>query len=265
MNRETARYLNAVNARFYASVHESFSATRNSSWPGWEKALPYLEALCGASDQALQVLDLACGNMRFEKFLSAETSLAFEAHCVDNCTALADLEFAGRYTECDIVTSLIDCDTALEGEVMGPETYDLGVCFGFFHHIPGIESRELLLSLLIRSLRPGGLALISLWRFMDNDKLASKASQSHALFSEQLAKQGLQLDQLEEGDYLLAWQGRDDVCRYCHHFSEAEIDGLLTCVEPQARLLARYREDGKDHRSNEYLVLQRKYFSEISS
>lgn len=258
MNRETAHYLNGVNEHFYASVHESFSATRSNSWPGWSKAMPHIQNLSKETLEPLRVLDLACGNMRFEKYLSLEASLSYEACCVDNCLALADLDVSCRYIECDIVSGLLEHDDSFGSRIFAPQVYDLVACFGFFHHVPGFESRQMLLSTILEALKPGGIALVSFWRFMDNEKLSAKAAQSHKFFSERLYEAGLQLDQLEDGDYFLAWQDREDVCRYCHHFSEVEIDRLVKGVKTQACVLDRYREDGKDHRSNEYLVLQRK-------
>lgn len=258
MNRETALYLNALNKSFYACVHESFSATRNNSWPGWSRALPYIHALSSESGEPLQVLDLACGNMRFEKYLNLDASLTYEVCCVDNCELMADLDVSCRYIECDIVASLLNRDGSLERGILAPKTFDLVACFGFFHHIPGFESRQLLLSMILEALKPGGIALMSLWRFMDNEKLSAKAVQAHESFSQCLSGEGLQLDQLEDGDYFLAWQDRKDVCRYCHHFSDGEIDRLIDGVKSQAEILDRYRKDGRDHRSNEYLVLRRK-------
>lgn len=257
MDKETAVYLNTLNTRFYASVHESFSATRSSSWPGWSHSELHIRSLSTGSTSPLQVLDLACGNMRFEKFLNLVPSFAYEAHCVDNCRVLADPGFSCHYTDCDIVASLLERDGALEERILTVETYDLVACFGFFHHLPGNENRQQLLSLILKALKPGGIALVSLWRFMDNQRLRSKALQSHAAFTKILAKEGFRQDQLEEGDFFLAWQSREDVCRYCHHFSEAEIEQLVDGIKGFANVLERYREDGKDHRSNEYLVLQR--------
>ena len=75
---------------------------------------------------------------------------------------------------------------------------------------------------------------------------------------------GILVDKLEEArdklgkdDYLLGWQDTRSSFRYCHSFSEDDVDRLAERAIGQARLLARYRADGKNGRSNEYLVFRR--------
>lgn len=119
---------------------------------------------------------------------------------------------------------------------------DLCVSFGFLHHVPTFEARAAALRFLLSAARPGGIVAVSLWRFMDDAGLAEKAHATHAE-----ALDELDLPLLDEGDYLLGWQGRSGAWRYCHHFDDAEIDALVNevcaCVpnasEIQLRVCAR--------------------------
>jgi len=259
MNKDVALCLNALNERFYQEVHESFSATRENAWPGWERALPYLYDVAQQMSKPLHVLDVACGNMRFEKFLySAGLSCEIEAHCLDSCEALAEPSLATRFTQLDIVQALIESPSSRMEDCFPRRAYDLVACFGFFHHVPSFEARLSLLDCIIDSLRPGGVAIVSFWRFMSNERLAGKAIRWHEMFCKQLAERGFNVAGLEEGDYLLGWQGRADVCRYCHHFESEEVSRYVSSVKDRAELVDRYYADGRDGQSNEYLVLRRR-------
>ena len=76
MDLTTAHELIELNNRFYTEHAASFSATRSAPWEGWNHAAELLTQLRwprahngGASCHSPLVLDLACGNLRFERFL----------------------------------------------------------------------------------------------------------------------------------------------------------------------------------------------------
>lgn len=58
----------ALTGEFYRANAESFSQTRQSPWQGWVRLLEVVEAASG--QEPLRVLDLACGNLRFERYLA---------------------------------------------------------------------------------------------------------------------------------------------------------------------------------------------------
>jgi hypothetical protein len=58
------------------------------------------------------------------------------------------------------------------------------------------------------------------------------------------------------GDYLLGWQGRTDVARYCHSFLEDEIDELVLHASQATQEVARFSADGKSGELNRYSVLR---------
>lgn len=128
---------------------------------------------------------------------------------------------------------------------------DLAVSFGFLHHVPLPGWREQVLAALVGKTRPGGFAIVSLWRFLENPDLARKARASHR---RALAETGL--GPLGEGDRLLGWKDVPGAWRYCHSFSDAEIDCLAASVAASAVEVGRFRADGRTGDLNTYLVLQ---------
>lgn len=204
MDSQTANILNRTTTAFYAAQAASFSATRQSGWPGWQRVIGQCDIF--AQGKTVTLLDVACGNQRFRAFLE-KRGLTCDYRGIDSCK-----ELAGEEVECcDIVKELIDGSFALT-----PASADLAVCFGFFHHVPGIVTRKLLLRALCEATRPGGLVAVSLWRFMASSDLAQKAQASHEKALQHFAEQGISLA-LDENDYLLGWQTQTQNFRYCHH------------------------------------------------
>ncbi|MDR1082325.1 MAG: class I SAM-dependent methyltransferase, partial [Coriobacteriales bacterium] len=169
------------------------------------------------AQQALSVFDLACGNLRFENFLASalpETTLNFYA--VDNCDRLvqmSDMKFCAanqekqyvthpleQYTNCQLnyqnldVLDALGADLCLNDQLAAP-LCDLSVSFGFLHHVPLAKYREEILASLVRQTRPGGLVIVSLWQFLNDETLAKRARATH-----KRALQELGLPALDDND-----------------------------------------------------------------
>ena len=257
MEHELARELARLNARFYEAQAASFSKTRGGGWAGWLRCLPYLDAVAagrgGAHDDAmLRVLDVAAGNLRLERFLLRERpASSFDFRALDACAALmlADTAFvqdAGvRCWERDLLTDGL-------GEV---EPADFVACFGFMHHVPGMQRREELLRELLAAVAPGGLLVVSFWEFMKSPELAQAA---RAGMPAALEATGIDAAALDPGDYLLGWDAQPGVYRYCHSFCASEVDALEAAAHAAgARTIARFCADGRGGELNEYLLLGR--------
>ena len=265
MDRTTARAMSEQTSAFYRRVSTSFSATRQNPWAGWERLcdLLYPEGM-----DSLRILDLACGNLRFERFLanrmrkaSAESVRHVEPHkdaqakrssqdtprldvwAYDNCDALVaegleqlDLDVRAhiRYHSYDLATLSSARDAAIDAPLC-----DLSVSMAFLHHLPLPEQRRHVLGALLEHTRPGGHVAVSLWQFAKDPRIIAKA---HALES--------------PGDYLLGWQEEEGVRRYCHSFSDDEVDELATTTAARAREVARYWSDGRRGDLNCYLVFE---------
>lgn len=223
-----------------------------------------------AGNVSLAVADAACGNGRLLKFLreqfpnrpisyagwDGDPALLAEAQ------ALAASEgIPARMTECDIIDRLLNG----HGQFSAFGAFDMVACFGFFHHVPGQEARQRLLRELLALAKPGGLVAVSLWRFADHPPLREKAQRStqNALewWNQESADAPLDLD---PGDYLLGWgepAATDNgttapAFRYCHSFSDGEIDALVASAAPNAFPEVRYFADGRTGRLNTYLVFR---------
>lgn len=273
MDNATAQNLIDLNTRFYAEHAASFSATRSAPWEGWRHVADIAREHFGDTPAELRVFDLACGNLRFERFLAEQlphTSLHVTA--IDNCPALAaNMNELARvdYHSADILTALLAEDEyGSDDAIAGSRTpaldtafphvsCDLSVCFGFMHHVPGAKLRQAVLSRLIDAVRPGGIVVVSFWQFMNDGRIARKSARSLDLALSQPPFAGFASSSLEEGDHLLGWQADDAAFRYCHHFSTAEIDQLAASASPLAAPIDTFSADGSNHSLNRYLVLQR--------
>ena len=239
MDEAEARNLSKLTNEFYAHVADSFSATRQAPWPGWERVLASC-ASCNEGEKParegchtgpFRVLDLACGNLRFERFLSQRVP-SMEAWAVDLCDELVrDRPPNVHYQHLDLARSPAD--------VTAPPC-DLCVTFGFMHHLPTFEQRSAVLTALVDHTRLGGIVAASFWQFEHDPRLRAKATPLG-----------------ERGDYLLGWQDQTEVARYCHSFDEGEIDALATTIAGRAHEVDRFWADGKSGRLNRYVVWQR--------
>lgn len=369
MERRVADILNAATSRFYAQQAQSFSQTRQSAWPGWERCLPYLDELAGvagreadgvvsdgselcdvapgdaglsnvvpgdaelcdaaaevrAAKRPLSLVDIGCGNLRFEAFLkAARPDFAVELTAVDFGSALFEQARPDIFNDAqngELCKGEVRTDSACSDEVSGEgvlgsdecvgescssETYggempagkassvgllgvlapgmrlasfqnldiitqalnrepllgvhlneyaDAVLCSGFMHHVPGCETREFVMREMLKLLRPGGVLVVSFWQFMRSPKLAKQAEQ---LREQALSDLKLASGDLEEGDHLLGWQKVSGVYRYCHSFSEAELDSLVETLSDLAKPVARFGADGRTGNLNAYLILRRK-------
>ncbi len=267
MDIATAHTLTDLTTQFYETCAQAFSATRHAPWEGWERLLSTLSPLLDEDNRCemgalytqrptpICVLDLACGNMRFEKFLREKISsrdLQFFAY--DTCAMPA---------VCDVPLMKLDLIDALDKGALAQRinnaSFDLGVAFGILHHIPLAAWRYGLLCSLIDCVRPGGIVAVSFWQFMHDERLAKKA---RATTPVGCARYGIELDE-ESHDYLLGWQDSNEVFRYCHHFDDVEIahlieDILSAYATSGLRVVDEYDADGRSGALNHYVVFQKR-------
>ena len=250
MNTETAKILCKINNDFYRNNSASFSATRTSPWDGWTRCLSVLKDSWARFSGDCSILDIACGNLRFESFLENEfPGVNRTFYAVDCCDGIVPFTPLVHYPSLDIVDALLQ-GHHLASLIKAPAC-ELSVSFGFMHHLPLMENREELLRCLVEKTRPGGYVLVSFWQFLNNENLAKKAHNTH-----EQACMDLNLPPLDEGDFLLGWKNTPGAYRYCHHFSNEEIDSLVACVSDKAEQVLRFASDGRTNNLNAYLVLK---------
>lgn len=256
ISASTAEQLSRITSEFYAQQAQSFSATRQTPWQGWQRCLDVMPQLLAGEKPS--VLDIGCGNLRFARFLCDEAGIVPATYfAVDNCKPLVESGNTGAYVselayiELDVIKSLLD--NTLSSELTVPAC-DLVVAFGFLHHVPGAEKRLQLLRTLLEKAKPGGYVCVSFWQFMNSQKLAAKAQEATV---QGLRALDIDASELEERDYLIGWQDKADTWRYCHHFSQKELDELLASLGSDVQICAQFSADGKDNDLNRYVILQR--------
>ncbi|MEG0071046.1 MAG: class I SAM-dependent methyltransferase [Raoultibacter sp.] len=250
MNAETVEALRTINNDFYQNQCDSFSETRKAPWAGWEKCLAAVTANNPAAWQDFSVLDVACGNLRFEDFLtSACEGATITFYAVDNCNGLVPPTPSVDYQNFDVMAAA--CRGESITDQLSAPVCDLCVSFGFFHHVPTAAYREKILASLIKQTRPGGYVAVSLWQFLNSAEMAEKAR-----ITDECARKELGLPALDANDYLLGWKNLPGQYRYCHSFSETEIDRLIAAVTNHATLVSRFSADGRTGNLNTYVVLR---------
>ena len=272
MDTDDVRTLIALNNRFYRDHDVSFSATRAAPWQGWARVAELAaDAAATKVNEPLRVLDLACGNMRLVRHLTRTLPRTrIDYYGVDRCAELADADrfpacqsdddglapahVRVHFRETDVLETLLAPTAASNNlePLAGIPACDLSCCFGFMHHVPGKDLRLAVIRALIASTAPGGIAVLSFWRFMDDERLAAKARAA----TERARANGM-APALDANDYLLGWQDDADALRYCHHFTEDEISELAAGVAGCAQETERFSADGKSGALNRYLVLRR--------
>lgn len=216
--------------RFYVAHAAEFDATRQGAWASWTRLGRFVTG---------SVLDLGCGNGRFLQFLY-QTGVVFDAYLgVDSNAELLSRAKAS-------ITSTPTCDfleCTLEEEIMKPTLYNTIVLFGVMHHLPDTKYRKDVMKQLALKLKPGGKLLVSFWQPQHLPTFSNKIAQNHHGFV------------LEENDYLLGWNGNFSTVRYCHHFTQSDIDELARASG--CATIERFAGEGND-RTNQYVVLEQR-------
>lgn len=303
MDIATARSLIELNNRFYTRNAASFSATRSAPWAGW-RALSELLAQHGWSSpddegtgtsKERRVLDLACGNLRFERFLADEfPKLNLRFLAVDSCAELA-CDTAVRDIDCtcrqiDVLQALLDCDENTPGSACPAVAIAPGSTCPAVVITPGSAHPTACIAPGKAQAPEAGATfdLCATFGFMHHvpgehlrrhllDRLLDRTSPGGLLAmsfwqfmsDDRLSRKADQADsamraqgridmaRLDANDHFLGWQTDPSPLRYCHHFDEREIDELVASVGTRAREVARYSADGSSGTLNRYLVLER--------
>lgn len=276
MDTKFAQMLCQLNNDFYRDQAVSFSDTRHAKWPGWERCLKAVSSVFLDQSNSV-VLDVACGNLRFEKFLASQLlERHIQVWALDSCDELLPQTCAGTLvekvnadgtdtpdaTDVHLQINYLHCDVmeaigSSKAFTYGIPQADISVSFGFMHHVPLPEWRVQLLNSLIEATKPGGFVCVSFWEFLADEGLAAKAYKTHERALAELGPVwGFSSADFNDGDFLLGWRNTPGAYRYCHSFSTSEVDALIATVSQRAECVARFRADGRTETLNEYIVLQ---------
>jgi tRNA (uracil-5-)-methyltransferase TRM9 len=252
MKPDTILRLNALNTQFYQQIAESFAATRQHPWQGWETLRPLLSEKWQAKKQ-VSVLDLGCGTGRFGEFVAAQfPDIQFIYVGIDNSETLLDVATNKLSQISNMGANLIKHDLIealqLNEEVpFSPSQFDLVVAFGIIHHIPSFELRKKFVKYVNDKVLPEGIGVIASWQFTEDISLIKRKFEPTQF--------GFSVDDLEAGDYFLPWKERSDIARYCHFIDKKETQRLLENAEFSVQ--KEYYADGKEGNLNHYLLLNK--------
>ena len=228
MNQTKINEILKLNEAFYKKASVSFSNTRQNYWKGWGRAV---DVLSFNDHSTITMLDAGCGNGRFLGFLKERLpKLEIKYTGVDISEELLT-EARAKYPDGDFIK-----DDILEK--LPATQFDLLSCFGVTHHIPGATLRAKFFNSLSTAVANGGYLIITFWNF-DTSKAVKKLE--------------------DGGDYLLGWDNKTDLQRYCHLYGAAELDGIVDLLKKNGlTLLSNFCEDGKNSDSNDYLIFRKK-------
>lgn len=189
--------INELNSKFYSLHTESFDRSREFYWEGFNDTLAYIK-------ENTKILDLGCGNARFYRFLK-EKELKIDYLGIDNNPKFIEknkeIYNEAKFEKLDVITEIEEIN----------ETFNLVIIFGVTHHLPSKEYRKVWFEKISKLVEKDGFLVISFWNF-DKDK-EDKRFQT-------------EFYNKEEGDYFLGWKKDFSEHRYCHIYSEEEINEI---------------------------------------
>lgn len=240
MTPQTIATLNKLNGDFYKQQAESFDATRQHPWNGWNTFIPYL------AKKPLSVLDLGCGNGRFEQFLVAHNITLSSYMGMDLSAQLLERATSEKF-DTEHVREFKQIDFAnLESWPESQQKYDVVVMLALLHHIPSRSLRNKLVSRASTLVKQEGLLILSLWHYEVDSRFKQKIVPWKCMPE-------IDPNDLETGDHLLTWQNNPNKLRYVHVFDESETQAYIQ--SSGLRVLHEFRADGASNNLNHYLML----------
>ena len=257
MKEETVAALNRINERFYSSLAEDFSTTRNGPWPGWLRLLRRLGPLTESSsvERQIRILDVGCGNGRLQRFLTRDLASAIDYTGIDSSPRLLD-EAARRAPSKARWLRVELTESGGIADLVG-EHFDLIAVLAVLHHIPSFARRRGLVERIAPLLGENGVLALSHWQFGSSERFAERTIpwKDHNTQS----RDAIDIDDLETGDRLLAWgpktgSSADRPRRYCHHVDPDEAIRLVADLDLD--LIDSFRADGREGDLNLYQLFR---------
>lgn len=241
MRPEICTQLLELNARFYRSFADPFSATRQHPQPGAARLAAWL--LSEASQALAQrLLDLGCGNGTLARYLQEK---GFQGMYCGLDASEGLLETAKKKVSADNFSFLFaDLSSPAWDAALPPGPFDAVFAFAVLHHLPAKELRLRLLRQVRSHLALGSYFIHSEWQFQNSPRLAGHIHSWELL--------GLLASDLEPGDALLDWRAGGEGLRYIHLFSETELNVLAR--ESGFRVSQTFYSDGKEGNLGLYQV-----------
>ena len=245
MTAETIDKLRSLNQDFYKIVATHFSATRDYAWQGWQVLADYLAQ---QEFVASRILDLGCGNGRFANFAQAAIPYKYYLGVDNNPELLSEAKL--KLHENSAISEFLQADILDFPEIVPQSSskFDLVTLFGVMHHIPGETMQQRIIKYAKGLLNPGGLLVISFWDIHSAEKLLAKITDPVIA--------GIDPNELAENDYILSWHKGETAYRFCHKYSESEINELA--IVNDCVIKFQFKADGANGLGNDYRIFKAK-------
>lgn len=237
MKESVRQQLLAINRTFYEQFGPAFSGTRFGAQPGWDRIIHYFPKQ-GA------VLDLGCGNGRLALYLDKHLD---QVRYVGLEGSEALLAIAREQTKNlqHVTPEFFHIDLSTDAWHRASHYFDVVTALAVLHHIPGFEARKRFVQAASGCLKPGGVLILSNWRFAHHQRMQRKLLP--------WAVAGLDEVDVEPGDYLLDWKKEGLGMRYAHQLDEEEVTALAEAAG--LRVIEHFVADGREGDLSLYSVL----------
>ncbi len=176
----------------YELISKHFSSTRYSHWKSVKEYIQELNQI--NYNSKINFLDFGCGNGKYLSLCDKFNSVGF-----DNCENLLEIV---RTKYPNVIT--IKGDVGVENTQL-VNFFDSIISVAVIHHLASEQRRIEAIKNIIKYLKVGGSALVSVWsNQIDKTKFTKLES---------------------EGDYLIGWNNQHR--RYYHLFDSDELDNLI--------------------------------------
>jgi len=206
-----------INYQFYQSFASEFSETRRRIQPGVLRVIDKLP-------HCIRVLDLGCGNGELASELKKRTlsgiytGLDFSQDLLHIASSAAGSSPVSG--SLDIHFLIGDISNRGWSRILRGSNYEQILAFAVIHHVPGKSRRNLLIQEAADLLSIKGYFYISVWQFLNSDRLRERIIPWEAV--------GMEAEMVEEGDYLVDWRRGGSGLRYVHVFTPSELQELAT-------------------------------------
>ncbi|CAF3313630.1 unnamed protein product [Rotaria socialis] len=218
--------------KVYDKIAINFSDTRYKPWP---RVVDFLRSFpCGSL-----ILDVGCGN---GKYMNISNDLMMIG--CDRSEGLLKI-CRDRYFQ----VFLCDCMNI----PVPTNMFDGAICIAVLHHISTEERRLSALKEIVRLLKPGGQALITVWakeQELDNKKSTyiTKNAKACPVHGKTETKNELIIHtprtEFQQSDCLVPWnKPTEKLLRYYHVFIKDELEHILSHIS-QVKIVNSYNDDG---------------------
>lgn len=219
MNKKHAEKLLQINNNTYNKIALEFSQTRNYKWREFNDFKKYVK-------NGNKILDIGCGNGRLIEMLKEFDISYIGIDQSKNLLQQAKLKYPKyKFSQGDI----LDKDFA-------ENTFDIIFSIAVLNHIPSSKLRLKALKNINKTLKPGGILILSnwnLWTFKSKKNLYKHAYKKFKMSKKEWYDlYGIEKNQLSYRDILTIWKSNEKTgVLYYYAFSKRTIKKLLKKAE----------------------------------